>query len=268
MEVMTPPPERAGDPTAVRTEPSARWVRGWVGGVAVVDSRRALLFWEPALPVPHYAFPVADVRTDLRTPAGPGAGTEKPDRFFGPHGPVAEIFDVTVGDRTLPRAAWVRADPALAGHLVFSWQPGLLDRWTEEDEEVFAHPRDPYSRVDALPSSRHVQVAVDGQTLADTRSPVLLFETGLPVRSYLPVSDVRVDALTEVQHATVCPYKGTADRYFGLPGLDRIAWCYTFPSPAVGAIAGRIAFYDEFVDVIVDGEPQPRPRSPFSRGRP
>ena len=262
---MTPPPDRSGDPTAVRIEPSPRWVRGWVGEVAVVDSRRALLFWEPTLPVPHYAFPVADVRTDLLTAT---TAAVRPHRFFGPHGTVTEVFDVAVGDRPRPAAAWVRDDPVLAGHLVFSWRPGSLDRWTEEDEEVFAHPRDPYSRVDALSSSRHVQVSVDGQVVADSRSPVLLFETGLPVRSYFPVEDVRVDALTEVRHATVCPYKGTADRYFSLPGLDRVGWCYTSPVPAVGAIAGRIAFYDEFVDVTVDGRPQPRPRSPFSRGRP
>ena len=250
----------------VRTEPSPRWVRGYVGDVAVVDSRRALLFWENRLPVPHYAFPVDDVRTEMLAPSASGPADHP---FFGPQGPVTEAFDVSVGDRALPGAAWVRDDEALAGHLVFTWQPGAtLDRWTEEDEEVMAHPRDPHKRVDALPSSRHVQVAVGGAVLADSRRPVLLFETGLPTRHYLPAEDVRTDLLTEVEHSTVCPYKGRADRYWDAEGLENVAWSYTSPVPAIGAIAGHIAFYDEFVDTTVDGVPVPRPESPFSAGRP
>ena len=85
-----------------------------------------------------------------------------------------------------------------------------MDGWFEEDEEIFAHPRDPHHRVDVLRSSRHVQIEVDGITVADTHSPVLLFETTLPIRFYLPKTDVRMDLLTPNNDSTQCPYKGTA----------------------------------------------------------
>ncbi len=253
----------------MRTELSERWVRGFVGDVAVVDTRRPLLFWEDAFPVPSYAFDRSDVRTDLLTPSA-GAGPTHPF-FFQPKGPVSQWFDLTVGGRVVPHAAWVRDDPALADQLVFSWQPGLLDRWLEEDEEVRSHPRDPHSRVDALPSSRHVVVRHAGRVLADSVHPVLLFETGLPTRFYLPRDDVRLDALVPGSSKSHCPYKGFARDYWDLPageGNDEpvvgIAWSYADPYPAVGAIANRVAFYDELVDVEVDGVLRERPRSPFS----
>jgi uncharacterized protein (DUF427 family) len=238
----------------VRTELSPRWVRGFVGEVAVVDSRSPLLFWEDDFPVPNYAFDPADVRQDLLRPA---AG-EPPGQAW---------FDLEVGGRRLRHAAWRRDAPELGDRLVLSWQPGLLDRWLEEDEEVGGHPRDPYKRVDALPSSRHVVVSLDGVVLADSTSPVLLFETGLPTRYYLPESDVRLDALRPRDSRSHCPYKGVADRYWDLPGHPDgkgLAWSYSQPYPAVGRIRDRIAFYDELVDVTVDGVPQPRPVSPFS----
>lgn len=249
----------------MRTEHSERWVRGYAGHTLVADTRRPLLFWEDGFPVPGYAVPDADVRLDLLTPAPPPARWHP---FFGPHGPVSEVWDLVADGSTLRAVAWRRDDPALAGHVVLSWLPDGGLRWTEEDEPVVAHPRDPHKRVDALPSSRHVVVSVGGTVVADTHHPVLLFETGVPTRHYLPPEDVRLDLLTEVAHSTVCPYKGTADRYWSLPGLARIAWSYTDPAPAVGAVAGRIAFYDEFVDTAVDGVLRPRPQSPFSAGRP
>lgn len=252
----------------MRTEGSERWVRGLVGDVVVVDTRRPLLFWEDAFPVPGYAFDPADVRTDLLSPSAdqsPG-----PPSFAGPKGPVARWYDLTVGDRVLTRAAWQRDDPALGDRIVVSWQPGLLDRWLEEDEEVRTHPRDPYKRVDALPSSRRVVVRVGGRLLADSSRPVLLYETGLPVRSYLPREDVRLDLLVPGSGQSHCPYKGFARDYWDLPAGDGheavagIAWSYADPYPAVGAIAGRVAFYDELVDVEVDGVARARPRSVFS----
>jgi uncharacterized protein (DUF427 family) len=249
----------------IRTEPIDRWVRAYVGDVAVADTRQPLLFWDEGVPVPFYAIPRADVRADLLRPAADG-GRGHP--FFRPQGPVAQMYDLVVGDRTLPRAAWVRADPALEEHVVLTWEPGVLDRWTEEDEEVAGHPKDPHHRVDALHSSRHVVLTHEEQVVAESQRPVLLFETSLPTRYYLPPDDVALDKMTEVPHTTMCPYKGTADRYWSLPGLSRVAWCYSDPGPSVGAIAGRIAFYTEFVDVTVDGERLPRPVTPFSAARP
>ena len=249
----------------MRTERSDRWVRGYVGGTAVVDSRDALLFWEPAFPVPGYAFPRDDVRTDLLRPSA----LERPDRsFHGPKGPVSELYDVVVDDRVLEGAAWVRDDPAIEDRLVLTWAPGVLDRWLEEDEEVFAHPRDPHKRVDALPSSRHVQVAIGGTTVADSRATVLLFETHLPTRYYFPREDVRLDLLEPTTNRSECPYKGRAEQYWSMPGVrdaDNVAWSYADPVAAVGRIAGRIAFYNELVDITVDGVAQARPESIFSK---
>src|SRR6185312_10873143 len=146
----------------------------------------------------------------------------------GPHGTIAETYDLVLDGRTLTRAAWRRDDPALADRIVLSWRPGLLDRWVE-----------------VLNSSRHVVVTLDGVTLAESRQPVLLFETSLPTRYYFPEEDVNAEALEPGKARSFCPYKGKADRYWsvraGAGGAD-IAWCYDHPLPAVGKIAGRVAF--------------------------
>ncbi len=251
---------------AIRTEPIDKWVRAFVGDTVVVESRAPLLFYEEHFPVPGYAFRRDEVRTDLLRPAA-SAPPEQPF-FYLPKGPVREWYDVVVEDRILPNAAWVREDAALADLLVLSWQPGLLDRWMEEDEEVVEHPRDPHSRVEVIASSRRVQVSLDGIELADSRRPVLLFETSLPTRYYLPREDVRLDRLEPTSNRSRCPYKGTTSQYWSgkdLPDADNIAWSYAEPLPAVGKIAGRVALYNELVDITLDGEPVERPESPFSR---
>lgn len=249
----------------VRTEPSERWVRGYVDDVAVVDCRHPVLFYEDTLPVPNYAYPRADVREDLLRPST-GEPPERP-WFFQPQGAVSQWYDVVVGDRVVEHAAWVRDTPELADLLVVSWLPGLLDRWLEEDEEVGGHPRDPHARVDALPSSRHVVVSIDGVVLGDTNTPVVLFETGLPTRYYLPREDVDFDVLKPTDTRSGCPYKGYADRYWdaAVPGGPAdVAWSYSDPFPAVGRIKDHVAFYNEIVDIVVDGVALERPVSPFS----
>ena len=249
----------------VRTEPIDKWVRAYVDDVAVVDSRAPLLFWEEHFPVPAYAFAPDEVRTDLLSEAQ-GEPPREPF-FFLPKGPVAQWFDLTVGTRTVPHAAWTRDTPELRDLLVLSWQPGTLDRWLEEDEEVLGHPRDPHKRVEAIASSRHVVVELDGVRLAETTRPVLLFETGLPTRYYVPREDVEASALEPTSHRSLCPYKGVADSYWSVPGVPDatdVAWSYSAPLPAVGKVAGMVAFYNELVDLTVDGVPQHRPTSVFS----
>ena len=248
-----------------RTERSDKWVRAFVGDVTVVDTRAPLLFYEERFPVPNYAFDAADVRTDLLQPST----TEAPRQpfFFLPKGPVAQWYDLNVDGRTIPHAAWTRDAPELEGLLILSWQPGVLDRWLEEEEEVFGHPRDPYKRVEALASSRHVVVSLDGVVLGDTTRPVLLFETSLPTRYYLPREDVNFDALSPTSNTSMCPYKGFAEEYWdvtGHPEVPNLAWSYARPFPAVEKIKDRVAFYNEMVDTTVDGVPQQRPVSVFS----
>ena len=250
----------------VRLESIDKWVRAYVGDTAVVDSRSPMLFYEETFPVPGYAFSESDVRTDLLRP-NPEAPAPAPF-IFRPKGPITQWFDLDVEARLIPHAAWIRDDPMLSSRLIFSWQPGLIDRWLEEDEEVVVHPRDPHKRVEALCSSRHITVAAGDTVLADSRSPVLLFETNLPTRYYLPLEDVHLEALTPSSHSSVCPYKGEANRYWdvtGQPDARNAAWSYSDPLPGVAKIAGRIAFYNEILDITVDGEPVERPDTVFSK---
>ncbi|MFR0355869.1 DUF427 domain-containing protein [Streptomyces sediminimaris] len=247
-------------PEGLQWEPSERWVRGVKGDVTVVDSRHPVLVWEPELPVPQYAFPRADVRLDLLRPAKhPHTGTHTGSRIF---------YDLEAGEERVANAAWTFPAADLAGHIAFEWfrRPGL-DHWYEEEEEIFIHPRDPHKRVDALPSSRHVQVEIDGTLVADTRRPVLLFETALPTRYYIPRQDVRLDLLEPTDHHSGCPYKGTAEYWSWRGGAavpPNLVWSYPDPLPAVGPIRGLLAFFNEAVDISVDGERQERPVTPFS----
>lgn len=254
-------------PEGLLWEPSDRWVRGRKGDVTVVDSRHPLLVWEPALPVPQYAFPREDVRTDLLRPARqPRPGTHTGSTVF---------YDLEADGETVRNAAWTFPADDLAGHIAFEWfRRRSLDHWYEEEEEIFIHPRDPYKRVDALPSTRHVRVEIDGTVVADTHRPVLLFETSLPTRYYIPREDVRLDLFEPTEHSTGCPYKGTAQYWSWRGGVDvppNVVWSYPDPLPATAAIQGRLAFFNEVVDIVVDGERQERPDTPFSamlRARP
>jgi uncharacterized protein (DUF427 family) len=201
-----------------------------VDGEVVVDTRRGVYFWEHGR-YPQHWIPVPDVTLD-RLPAG---AVHRSDR--------AELAD----------------------HVQVDW--GAVDHWFEEDEEVFTHPRDPYTRIDILPSSRRVEVHIAGETVAETTRPRLLFETGLPTRYYLPLTDLRLDLLVPSDRVTHCPYKGAAT-YWSVQAPDRlhpdIVWTYRTPLPESRMIAGLAAFFNERVDLVVDGELQKRPRAPFS----
>jgi len=154
------------------------------------------------------------------------------------------------------------ADEDLAGYVQVDW--GAVDRWLEEDEEVVGHPRDPFHRIDVRESSRHVVVALDGEVVAESRRPTLLFETGLPVRYYLPREDVRLDQLEAASDKrTTCAYKGHAS-YFGTDAHPDIAWTYLEPLPDAEQIRGLIAFFNERADITVDGELQGRPTTQWS----
>ncbi|MFI9547644.1 DUF427 domain-containing protein [Streptomyces sp. NPDC052016] len=250
-------------PEGLLWEPSPRWVRGRTGDVTVVDSRHPVLVWEPGVPVPLYAFPREEVREDLLRPAkNPPAGAHTGSQVF---------YDLEVDGELRENAAWSFPADELAGHIAFEWfqRTGKgLDHWYEEEEEIFVHPRDPHKRVDALPSSRHVRVEIDGTVVADTRRPVLLFETGLPTRYYIPREDVRLDLLVPTDHRTGCPYKGTAEYWSWRGRADvpsDVVWSYPDPLPAVAAVRGMLAFYNEAVDITVDGERSERPVTPFTK---
>ncbi len=147
------------------------------------------------------------------------------------------------------------------GHVALNW--GEMDGWFEEDEEVFVHARNPYVRVDALRSSRTVRVEIDGEVVAESSSPVVLFETGLPARYYLPALDVRRDLLTPTDLQSSCPYKGTA-RYWSIGAHENIVWSYPTPLPESQPVQGLFCFFNEKVDIFIDGELEAKPISPFS----
>jgi uncharacterized protein (DUF427 family) len=232
----------------IRLEPGAKRVRAYLGGEAVADTTRPMLVWEVPY-YPTYYFPVADVRAELVE--ADGAVAHSPSRGDG------RVFTVRAGANEAPRAA-VRYEESpieeLRDLIRLEWS--AMDAWFEEDEEVFTHPRNPYTRVDVLPSSRHVRVELDGVTLAESTSPRLLFETGLPVRYYLPKTHVRMDLLTATDTVSHCPYKGQAEWWSVRTG-DRLhedlAWSYRAPFPESQKVAGLVAFYTEKVDLYVDG---------------
>ncbi len=247
-----------GPPTTVM--PSPRWVRVKLGDTVAADSRRALLLaWYGPGRLPTYCFPPPDVRTDVLQLRDDAEG----EGFLVPHDVVSDEVSVP-GGATLFRGVPDDLAP-LEGHWTFAWDSGLT--WLEEATEVHVHARDPSKRVDVVPSERHVEVSIDGQVVASSHRPHALFETGLPTRWYLPRGDVREDLLVPTTTSTRCPYKGTA-RYWSVLVGDQehrdVVWSYPDPIPECPGVTGLLCFFNEKVDITLDGEPQSRPVSPWS----
>jgi uncharacterized protein (DUF427 family) len=241
-------------------EPTARWIRVRFGGRVIADSRQALLLRQYAPDrLPTYYFPQADVRMDTLSPSAEADAAGE-----------VSWKDVQVADRIATDAAWIALTPpaslaSLTGYVSFAWHK--MDGWFEEEEEVFVHARDPHQRVDVVPSSRHVRIVVNGETIAETRRPFVLFETSLPPRYYIPREDVRMERLEPTDLKTRCPYKGMAS-YWSVRTEDRLAqnivWSYLDPIPECPKIKNLLSFYNEHVDLYVDGELQTRPKTPWS----
>ena len=123
-------------------------------------------------------------------------------------------------------------------------------------------------RITVTPADLHVEVTVQGEKVAESEHPVLLEETGLPTRYYLPRDDVRMELLRPTTSETTCPFKGQASYWsveVGGKVHDDLVWSYESPIPQAEGVAGLLCFYNERVDVTVDGERQPTPETPFSR---
>jgi uncharacterized protein (DUF427 family) len=244
-------------------EPSPRRIRGLAGEVTVVDSRTARMLHEHGR-LPIYLFPREGVKTDLLERSDTRTNSDNKGE--------ARWWHLTAGAEPVEDAAWEwhdppRGAPPLAGLLGFRWE--ALERWFEEDEENVIHPRDPYHRVDVLETSRRVRISVDGEALGETERGKVIFETGLPPRWYLPREDVRQELLLPSDTRSGCAYKGFAS-YWSVRVGDRVesdlAWYYREPRREVAPITGMIAFFNERVDVELDGELQERPFTPWSPG--
>ena len=243
----------------VRVEDGQKRIRVYLGGEVIADTTSPKLVWEkPYYPV--YYFPLEHVRMDSLIP------TDHTKR--SPSRGTAEVFDVKSNRHTAEQAAYRHTDSPieeLRDMVAFEWRS--MDAWFEEEEEVFLHARDPYTRVDVLQSSRNIRVEVDGVTVAESDQPRILFETGLPARYYLPKTDVLFEFLTATDLSTVCRYKGTS-RYWSINTTgdvhDNLAWGYDAPVRESQPIAGYVAFYNEKLDIYVDGVLEEKPKTVFS----
>jgi uncharacterized protein (DUF427 family) len=190
----------------------------------VADSRRTKLLYQPErAPFPFHVFPEEDVRLDL-----------------------------------LPAEAVTRLEGGLV-EIDF----GYPDEWLEEDEELLGHARDPFKRIDCRRTSRHIRVSIGGEVVADTNRAVALFETGLPIRWYIPRDDVTAELTRNDSHRTTCAYKGHAT-HWDVAGEQAIAWSYELPLNDAMPVRSMIAFYNERVEIEVDGEAEDRPRTQWS----
>ena len=254
--------ERPRTEGVIYFEPSPRRMRGLLGGETVVDSRHAMLLHEHGK-LPVYYYPEDEVRMDLLEPTD--------HTSHCPWKGDASYWTVRVGDRVAENAAWGYPDPLpdappLAGYVAFYWD--RLDEWLEEDEPAIGHARDPYSRIDVLDTSRPVRVDVGGETVAETTRARVLYETGLPPRWYIPPDDVRSELLVESDKQTTCAYKGFAS-YWSVRTPDGaeeedVAWFYPDPRHDAARVKDYIAFFNERVDLYVDGELQERPETQWS----
>ncbi len=265
----------------LRHEPVVKRVRARLAGTTVVDSNRALLVWEPRRVVPTYAVPVEDIWAQLvDVDAEPITETGAPVGFAVPDGTDLPVLDprIPFGVRSTAgqpveirvpgsgrSALGFRPDDAdLAGYVILDFAG--FDQWLEEDDEIVSHPHDPFRRIDVRRSSRHVQVMLDGEVLADSVRPLLLFETMLPVRYYIPRDDVVADLLPS-RTTTYCAYKGEASYWSVRVGGDVMAdliWHYQHPLLDALPVQGYLAFFDERTDLVVDGISRARPVTAWS----
>ena len=218
--------------SVVFAEPFAHRVRAVRGEELLADTRRAQLLYESGrLPVIY--LPEEDV-----------------------------VLDRVANDA-------VTRHERLPGHVSIAWS--FPDAWFDEDDEMHGHVRDPYHRIDIRASSRRVVVRVEGEHVAETRRPLILFETGLPPRYYIDPQDVRLELLEPHGLRTRCAYKGIAShwsvRLGGGERAEAVAWSYPEPDEDAARVRGRIAFYNERVDLEVDGEPDTRPQTQWSAAR-
>ena len=232
--------------------PCPKWIRVYLGGKCIANSTNVKLVRESGQ-LPVYYFPQKDIEMSLLSKASEDAGKS--------------IWTVQVDDTQAKESAWSYSDrPEIEDYIAFEWKK--MDEWYEEDEQDYVHARDPFKRIDVIASSRTVEVKMHGHIVAQTERPVLLFETGLPIRYYIPKMDVRQDLLMPGNKKTQCPYKGNATHFsIQVEGesIENIAWSYPFPTPEMSKIKNMISFYQERLDdFYVNGQRIEKAKTPWS----
>lgn len=258
-----------GQRDQLRHEPTAKRIRATFGDEPVLDSTRAMLVWEPRRIVPTYAVPIEDVEAELRpSEALPepvdGHPVLHPGIPFAAHSADGEAVDLTLRDETREGVGFRPFDPDLDGYVILDFKG--FDKWYEEDERNFGHARNPFHRIDILHSSRQVKVELDGELLAETTRPRLLFETSLPMRVYIPREDIRTELRSSAKQ-TYCAYKGQASYWsFDVAGNEHEdgVWSYEQPLREAAEITGLFAFFNEKVDIVVDDQRSERPHTYWS----
>ncbi|KAK5013686.1 hypothetical protein LTR60_003447 [Cryomyces antarcticus] len=236
----------------VRTLPTPRRVRAFFNHTCVVDTTHALYVWE------HEYYPQFYVPQDTLKQ---GCWSEKDDIGDG-----AKILNIHVGDRETDR---VIAFGAKAGALnaMVRIEFGSVDAWLEEDTPIYVHPKDPFKRIDILDSIRPIKISIDGVVVASAPASMHLYETTLPTRYYLPLTSVDFAVLRTSKTVTACPYKGEAEYYDvvvnGKTHKD-VIWYYRRPTLECALVAGHICFYNEKVDIELDGVKLERPKTFWS----
>ena len=242
-----------------RIEPAPRRVRGYFDNTLVFDTTRARYVWEAPY-YPQYYIPVSDVRMENLL------DEDHPQRVqLGP----SRIHSLTSGGRTHKSAARVfdtDGDGPVAGHVRFEWD--ALD-WFEEDEQIIAHPRNPYVRVDVLRSHRHTKIEIDGTVLAETQQSRTAFRDrdcppGTTSTAPRSRSNISRKATPSRSVPTRASHRGYWSAHAGDTVRPDIAWTYEHPVIQVAPIAGLVAFYNEKLDIFVDGEELPRPSTHFT----
>lgn len=244
--------------------PTQKKVQVEFNGEIIAKSAKTLLMRESNYELNYY-FPIEAVNQDYLI----DNGHTETSGYRG----LARFWDVQVGDNRVKNAAWEHPAepkndkrPDLRGYISFKFN--LMDTWHEEAEEIIVHPRDPFHRIDIVQSDRHVRVEIGGVTVAKTNKAMFLFETGLPARYYIPQDDVNMQYLTPVEgKQTGCPYKGWANYWsVSVNGQDYgdVVWGYSTPLDESRKIKGLLSFYNEKVDIYVDGQREERPHTVFA----
>lgn len=253
----------------LRYEPTALRLRADVNGETIVDTVDALIVWEPRRMVPVYAVPPEAVAGGVRDSA---SQPEPPDldslpRALGPTNFELHTCPGRVVDAgPLPAVGFVPDDPDLGGRVLLDFD--AFDGWRAEDDELVGHAHDPFKTIEVWNSDRHVEVSLGGVVLGSSRRPRMLLETSLPTRWYLPRADVAMDVLTASDHRSTCAYKGHASYFSVADGSEAgadIGWTYENPLHAAEPVRDMVCFWAERTDLVLDGVPQKRPITPWSR---